>query len=322
MIKVIHIKEDLRGGTENYCHGLYDILHGDPDVCILPVPHIPQKASRFFHYAYDEKVLQSYIAEADIVHINGYLAQGNIDAIRIAHKMGKKIVYTAHFHPFKYIGHPLLGKLFFYLRMKPLIQKYADVVTTINNEDTAFFNTFHHRVVQIPHWNRCMPDSDTKHIHRNHRMILFVGRINDHVKNFQQLLALDENRYEIHCISKDGYQTDRQDIILHKNVSDAELNKLYRQASLLVVPSKYEAFAFVALEALSVGTPVVMSDRVRIADYLEGIAGYSIYKYGQNADFKQKVANTIGTSVDTVEIQKRFSPNVISRMYKDLYMSV
>jgi glycosyltransferase involved in cell wall biosynthesis len=45
-----------------------------------------------------------------------------------------------------------------------------------------------------------------------------------------------------------------------REVSDRELDRLYRGASMLVLPSKYEGFGFTALEAMSRGCPVLASD--------------------------------------------------------------
>jgi glycosyltransferase involved in cell wall biosynthesis len=321
MIKILQIRQNKPGGTDNYCHGLQSLLTHDADCQVMPVTDIPQQPSRLFHYYYRNQDLEPFIAEADIVHVNGYTAQGTIDAMRLAHRMGKKVVYTAHFHPFRYLGHPMAGRLFFYLKMKPAIQRYADVVTTINNEDTRFFRSIHKRVVQIPHWNNTTENAH--HIaERNPRMILFVGRIDDHVKGFQQLAALPENRYEIHCVGRGQLPFQRTDVIHHTDITTEELQRLYQQAALLVVPSKYEAFSFVTLEAMVQGTPVVMSDRVRIADYLNGIKGYAIYPYGDTPTFIEKVEETIGSDVDMVAIKQRFDPQQIIEQYKHIYLSL
>ena len=321
MKKILQIRENKPGGTDNYCRGLERLLCQDDDCRVLPVTNIPQQPSRLFHYTYRDSDLEPYVAEADIVHVNGYTAQGTIDAMQMAHRMGKKVVYTAHFHPFCYLGHPLAGRLFFYLRMKPAIQRFADVVTTINNEDTRFFRSIHPRVVQIPHWNNAAEEASRQE-ERIPKMILFVGRLDDHVKGFHQLAALPEHLYDIHCVGSGEQPFSRADITRHSNISNEELLRLYQQASLLVVPSKYEAFSFVALEAMVQGTPVLMSDRVRIADYLEGIDGHSIYHYGESKEFVDKVAQTIGITVDIDAVRRRFDPQSIISQYKQLYLSL
>ena len=323
MVKILQIRRLRKGtfdGTDNYCQGLYALLGQDKECQVLPVPNIPQYPSRLYHFSYKEDVLRPYLEEADIIHINGYTDQGTIDAIRLAHQMNKKIVYTAHWHPFSCLGHPMLGKLFFYCKLKKTIENYVDVITTINNEDTAFFRSFHSKVVQIPHW--CNITETNEQVERNPQMILFVGRINDQVKGFEQLLAVPEGAYNIHCVGKGDLPVKRKDITQHVNIPDYELMKLYKEASLLVIPSKYEAFSFAAVEALSQGTPVVMSDRVRIADYLNNIAGYAVYHYGDSSDFIKKITSTIGKNVDTEKVRETFNPEKITQTYKTLYLSL
>ncbi|MCR5679641.1 MAG: glycosyltransferase family 4 protein [Prevotella sp.] len=326
MPKILLIRENLKGGTDNYCKVLHRLLGHDNDCQVLPVTDIPHVKSALYHYKYEEQVLRPYIEQADIVHVNGYTAQGTIDAMRLAHRLGKKIVYTGHWHPFSCLRHPALGKLFFNMKMKRAIMRYADVVTTINNEDTRFFSSFFPNVVQIPHPlnEQCRTDepSEASIGQRDPQMILFVGRIDDPVKGFEQIYALPEGHYHIHCVGKGVLPAERSDITHHVNIPTEELTALYQKASLLVVPSKYEAFCFVALEALSQGVPVVMSERVRIADYLTGTAGWAVYRYGDTKDFIAKVEQTLGQTVSIDRIRHIFDPQAIAGKYKQIYLEV
>jgi glycosyltransferase involved in cell wall biosynthesis len=52
----------------------------------------------------------------------------------------------------------------------------------------------------------------------------------------------------------------RDRIEIRRDVSDAEVDRLYRGASMLVLPSRYEGFGFTTLEAMARGCPVVASD--------------------------------------------------------------
>lgn len=315
--KILYIRENLPGGTDTYCKALYNLFQGDDDLEPLPVEDIPDRRSRLFHYYYKPQALREAISRADIVHINGYTALGSIQAFVEAKRQGKRVVYTAHWHPFECLGHPLLGKLFFHLVFKHAIRRYADVVTTINREDTQFFKAIHPDVRQIPHWFTPLP-LETRPA-KKENMILLVGRADNPVKGIEHLYHLPEGQYEVHCVGRGHIE--RKDFHQHIGVTDEELAKLYAEASLLVIPSKYEAFSYAALEAMSYGTPVLMSERVRIADYLDGVKGYQIFQYGDYDEFVRKVATTIGIAVDSEFIVRQFSPEKDKESYRKLYLA-
>lgn len=134
-------------------------------------------------------------------------------------------------------------------------------------------------------------------------MVLFIGR-NDTNKGIEHLYTLPDN-CQVHCVCKGTVK--RDDFILHQNLGDAELACLYRQASVVVVPSRYEAFSLVALEALQHHTPVVISERVRIGDYLKGDKGYRVFNYHDYEGFKDAVSELM-MSKDTVNYNQLLAP--------------
>ena len=148
--------------------------------------------------------------------------------------------------------------------------------------------------------------------------MLFVGRIEESNKGIEHLYYLPKNTYEVHCVGKGNLK--RKDFIQHTDITNEELNSLLIQASLLVVPSRYESFSYVTLEALSVGTPVVISDRVRIADYLDDFSGIGKFKYSDYTDFCDVVAQTINSKVNTVKIMSLFDLNLIRNEYENVYL--
>jgi D-inositol-3-phosphate glycosyltransferase len=110
------------------------------------------------------------------------------------------------------------------------------------------------------------------------KILLFVGRI-DPLKGIDQLLRTmthlqsfkglrliiiggDENsRREVEKLKKLSWELKIEDSIIFQGmVKHDQLTDYYNAADVCVVPSYYESFGLVALEALACGTPVVATD--------------------------------------------------------------
>ena len=323
MVNVLEIRPNPNSksnGIDKYCQSLRRMFKDDEEIKILPVENHPMKKIRVLKEIYSDGVLTKLFNrnDIDVIHINGFASFSVVQCFWYAMKAKKKIVYTAHWHPFEYLNHPLRAKVFFSIFLKPLVKRHANVVVTINNEDTAFFKSFHPNVIQIPHWIEESKPAFEGDVEKDPRMILFVGRFNDPNKGAEHLFKLPEGQYDIHCVGPCNGGL-RSDMTSHVNISDEELNILYQRASLLVVPSRYEAFSYVALEALSYGIPVLLSDRVRIADYLGGVEGVGLFPYRNFDEFVNKVKNMIGKEIDKCKVMNLFSEGSVKHRYSKLF---
>lgn len=324
MIKILQIRETPLtkcAGIDANCQGLISLFDGDEQIKMLPTIDYTRHTDPFIHqYWLDEKEICASIEEynPDIVHIHGAYSFTLWVAVKCAKKYGKPIAFSGHFHPFYALKRPLMGKLFFHLITRNVLKK-IDLVFTINNEDSAQMSAYHKNVVKLPHWSKYEDPGTSEQKVKN--MILFVGRLTENNKGIEHLYHLPEGKYEIHLVGRGDVEL-RSDMVKHVNISDEELKLLYLRASLLVVPSRYEAFSYVSIEALMSNTAVVMSDRVRIADHLNGISGYSIFKYHDYDGFVKAVADTIGRQVDVANVEKAFNPSLIKLAYKTAYLSL
>ena len=321
-MRVLQIRETPLtkcAGVDANCQALIELFAGDSDIEMLPTADYTRHTVPVLRqYFLDKNEICNSIEvnKPDVIHIHGAYSFTLWVAVQCAKKYRLSIVFSPHFHPFWALRRPTMGKIFFDTITKRVL-KDINTVFTINNEDTGIFEKYHKNVVRIPHWAKFkIPKSAPV---KNPKMILFVGRLNESNKGFEHLYHLPEGKYEIHCVGKGDIQP-RKDIIKHTNIPDEELALLYQQASLLVVPSRYEAFSYVTLEALANYTPVVLSDRVRIADYLQDFQGVQSFKYQDYDDFVKKVEATIGKSVEAHEIATIFSPIAIKDKYKTAYM--
>ena len=310
-------------GIDKYCQSLRQMFEGNSDITILPIENIPMRRTKLLKEIFDWKSLRELIKDkkVDVVHVNGYASFTVFQSLFYAARYKKKIIYTAHWHPFEFLTHPQRAKLFFNILIKPLVKRYVNVVVCLNKQDEAFFSAFHKRVVRIPHWCDMKIEESAKLTTKDPNMIMFVGRVNEENKGIEHLYELPEGKYNIHIVGA-GERAWRSDMTHHFNISSEELGELYSKASLVVVPSKYEAFSYAALEALMHGTPVLLSDRVRIVDYVEGIKGIYIFEYHNYEEFNKKVELSIGSEVDKQTIISVFSIDRIRDQYKEMVVSI
>ena len=320
-IKVVPISPDPIGqvnGIGTYCRALSQLFEGCEEVSVTPPLDVKVKETKLVNFVFGWRSLYKAMkaSEADVVHVNGYTAFNVFQSLLIARMQGRRIVYTAHWHPFAMLR-PLLGKTFFYVMIRPFMG-FVDRIVTINSEDTAFFAFARKKVRRISHWNRFDAGQLPLAVEKNKRMILFIGRFNAYNKGFDYLYHLPEGEYDIHCVGRGNVDL-RSDMTIHTNIPGEELRELYARASLVVIPSMYEAFSYVALEALTMGTPVLMSDRVRIADYLDGCQGVDVFTFGDYDAFVRQVAAHIGARVDREKVLRLFSPESIRQQYIEVY---
>lgn len=324
MIKILQIRETPMtkcSGIDANCQGLISLFEGDDKICMLPTVDYTKHNEPILHQSWlDEDEICRSIEKynPDVVHVHGAFSFTLPVAVKCARKYKKKIVFSGHFHPFYALRRPFMGRLFFNLITRRVLKK-IDLVFTINDEDTTLMSKYHKNVVRLPHWSKFENLSDMESKQNN--MILLVGRLDETNKGVEHLYHLPEGKYEIHLVGRGNINL-RSDMIKHEGISDSELKTLYQKASLLVVPSRYEAFSYASIEALCNYTPVVMSDRVRIADHLTGIKGYKVFNYQDYEGFCNAVEQTIGQSVEVDKVMDVFKPENIKEVYKNSYLSL
>lgn len=325
MIRVLVLsnnpKETNGGGVDRYCRRLSELFSSDNDISVHYCSSLSGIYNKLLGAKLNDRQLQDVVLREnpDIIHLNGYTSRIIKQVTKLALKNGIKIVYTAHWHPFDTMNLGIMKKWYFNIFIRPYIH-YFNAIVTINNDDTQFFRQFSEKVFQTPHWYQIADNSRYNYkIDRVSNRVLFVGRTNDSNKGFEYLLCLPKNKYDIHVVGEPK-AVDRTDISFHQDISDENLTKLYLSSSVLVIPSRYEAFSYVALEALSLGTKIVISNRVRISDYLPHDS-FVQFRYGQSKEFVDAVKKALDMKFNTTGILSIFNPQLAYKKYKELYLN-
>jgi glycosyltransferase involved in cell wall biosynthesis len=304
------------GGIKTHCENLKRLLNSSQLFRVSLYYEFKQLRITFLKKRiYQIKSIENIITSnhIDYINVHGFMTILPIIVISIARKRNIPIIYEPHMHPFNTLNRPFLGKFFFITLLRPIL-KYCNKILTINREEYEFFKKYNKNCYLIPHWiNRTYWP---KNIHKQNNL-LFIGR-NDSNKNLKLLYNLPKHIYTVTCVTNE--QPMRDDFIVCNNIDDIQLDLLYDFTSLVIIPSRYEAFSLVALEALTHGTPILISDQVRIAEYLTNVSGCTVFKYNDIQDFLDKLQVALKTSVDTSEIVNIFSADTVLKKYKQVYV--
>lgn len=309
------------GGVYKYCVSLKKLLESHEECRVTIFSDFNFRSISQLRIFDEEEICRCLLLDKfDYIHVNGFMTFLPYQLFKCVKRLKLKIpvIYTPHAHPFYTLNHPFRNRIFFNLFIKQCIKK-ADWIISINNEDYEFFTKINKRCKKISHWlgpeiktvsSNCCKGKSSK------KRILFVGR-NDDNKNLKQLYAIPRDIFYVVCVT--NVIPDRDDFIFKKNISDKELALEYSMCDLLVVPSRYEAFSLVAAECLSYGKPVLLSDRVRIADWLKGCSGVTVYDFNDSDDFIEKFYKALDTKVDVEFIKKVFSPETAFKAYSEIF---
>jgi len=225
----------------------------------------------------------------NIIHVHGFssfFVQKTLVACASFPKI--KVVYTPHYHPFEYHTRPWAAKFFFHLFLKPSLEN-VDKLIVLSESEKDFFSKWIHedKICKIPNG---IEEVDNKFYKSKPvtNTLLFIGR-NDSNKRLDFLLGLKNcfREKKVFCkIVTDKAPFPSNDVFtFYENVSDAVIQMLYEESTIVVVPSRYEAFSIVALEAMAKGLGLLLSDRVRFAEYLEPQMMAKIFAYNDKSDF-------------------------------------
>lgn len=304
------------GGVYSYCISLKQMLEESGDFSVTLFSDFKYKnicgLNIFSMDTIKEKILEG---KFDFIHINGFMTflPYQLYFLLKRNKINIPIIYTPHAHPFYTLRHPNRNKLFYYCFNNKVIKQSYKVICN-NNEDYSFFSKKNKEARKIVEWYTIEPENID--IPKNFKRILFVGR-NDSNKRLDFLYCLPKGKYEVVCIT--NKKPERDDFLYLHDLSKEELINEYKKSDLLVVPSKYESFSLVTLESMCVGTPVLLSDRCRIIDWLGETSGYSVFRYDDKDDFLSKIDKTMKQKIDTEYLKKVFSKESALTQYREIY---
>ena len=215
--------------------------------------------------------LPKKIKPHDIIHVHGIFSIAILMSIIVAIIYSKTIVCTPHYHPIRTLNHPKLAKIWlliisgFLSKIEHFIALTSLEKVLLENEVT---NKNYSEISIIPNgsrFKRSKYESVNKEID-----LLFVGNTQKN-KNLKVIFELEPFFVERNLtvgIVIEKESNNHGPFKFFNNLSDHELVNLYKISNNLIIPSTYEAFSLVAIEALCFNCRVIASNNVALGSLL------------------------------------------------------
>lgn len=177
----------------------------------------------------------------------------------------------------------------------------------------------------------------SKAIDKNNLKLIYVGKLDKNknldtsmnaIKKLNELgykatLDIVGNGPELDRINE-ASKNDYKDMIkLHGFMNKEEIIDLYRNSDIFIMPSKYETFGLVYIEAISQGLPVIYTRNQGFDGYFkEGQVGFSV-NYDDVDEIVEKIKTIIDSKINLesleCELRKSFVWENIAKMYCEIY---
>lgn len=194
------------------------------------------------------------------------------------------------------------------------IYKKTSAVIVLNADDYTCFNKHIHNVKLIPNMNY-LKQSNTQSALTN-KIIISAGRLNpqkgfDLLVEAMSIVTRKHNDWVLHIYGKGACREQLEEQIhalhLEENVilkgNSNDLAKAYLDSSLYVLPSRFEGFGLVLIEAASFGLPIVSFDCPSgPSDILKGDLGILV----PNGDVKQ-LAEAIIRMIESPQLRVSYA---------------
>ena len=246
------------------------------------------------YYTPDFRKVYTKLADtADVVHLHGFRSYQNFAAARAARKRRSKYILQPHGTAVRGYGKGVLKTAYDYVVGISQARSADALIASAQIEALQLGNLGidPNKIHTIPHgvypemWTQ-IPTSptlfrDSLHVARNSPIVLFVGRLDLTkgldllIESFVTVLEKAPDAMLVLLGPDFGMQSQLETrvqrhglgnhVVFAGPASQDLIRSAYRESTVVVIPSTYESFSLVALEAAAAGTPVVMTETCGLA---------------------------------------------------------
>ncbi len=302
MSKVLHLSEFTKGGVETHLNEVLKYQSDNHDIYLMVSElnsnrdSLQIRPDRLFLYPYKRK--PSYFLKAmksinkkikeinpDIIHVHGTFAGLFLRTLLLLKRKRPVVIYCSHGWSFLMDTPPWKRKLF--AGVEKVLSLQTDFIINISNHEYKMaMNYGLSPKKSVVVYNGVSDAPSSNHLPFNVKKekinLLYVGRF-DRQKGFDLLLQVfneykfaDVTLYLVgdtvlkHCDYK--YPDNAVKIGW---VDNSEIDRYMEACDAVIVPSRWEGFGIVAIEALRNKKPVIASNRGALPEIIQhGVNGY------------------------------------------------
>lgn len=327
MSRILHLSEYTKGGIETHLNEVLKYQSDNHDIYLLVSEFNSDRDSlrispdRLFMYPYQRKL--TYFPKAlnsirqtlrkinpDIVHVHGTFAGLFLRTLFLFKKQRPVVVYCSHGWSFLMDTAPWKRKLYAWVEKAMSIRTDAIIhISKYEYEMAMRYGLSDKKSVVVYNGvSDAAAIGDTKPFEVRQEMInlLFVGRF-DRQKGFDLLLEVfNEHRFENVRLYLAGDSVLQQSEYEYPDnavklgwIRNSDIDRYMSACDAIIVPSRWEGFGIVAIEALRNKKPVIASNRGALPEIVQhGVNGY-VFDFEKKEDLAGIVR-----SLDKIKLAK------------------
>lgn len=316
-MKILHVGEYVNGGVATYIRTLIDGLQDYHDIenYLVMSEYKSQKEwgsvpKKVFYYKYKRNLANIFSAirqiheviekvNPDIIHVHSTWAGLFVRLPYLIKRKKCKIIYTAH--GWSFIMDASKEKKFLYAIIERILSIVTDKIINISKfeENEALkYGLDKKKMVLIYNGVKDKNFNIKYNKGKNKIKLLFVGRL-DKTKGIDILLDI-YNKYKfknlhLYIIGEsvlDDIKIKSNDNITYLGwVDNKSMDKYYQMCDVVIMPSRWDGFGLVAVEAMRNSKPVIVSNRGALPELIKnGINGY-VFNMENKVSLKNILSN-------------------------------
>lgn len=316
-MKILHVGEYVNGGVATYLKTLVNGLqqYKDIDNYLVMSRYKSEQdwgdmQSKVTYYEYKRSIFNIFKAmifiykfmnkmQPDIIHVHSTWAGVFVRFPLLFVKKKAKIIYTAH--GWSFIMDVSAKKKYLYAFIERVLSRVTDKIINISNfEEKQALNYGLNKEKMIVIYNGVkdrnydMKNNLDKNINNSNRInLLFIGRL-DRTKGIDILLDV-YNKYEfknlhLYIIGDsvlDNIEIKSTDKITCLGwIDNEDIDKYYQMCDAVIMPSRWDGFGLVAIEAMRNSKPVIVSNKGALPELVKNKTNGYIFNLDDEVSLK------------------------------------